>query len=425
MLYSLYDMKTQAMAPFLQGARIARSVFSHPANPWAWTMQGRMVSAGVNVLESLVNERQKPEWHIPFVKIDGEKIQVYHEIVMDSPFCALRRFSLQKQFKTKRKAIFLLAPMSGHYATLLRDTVRRLLVDADIYITDWHNARNVPLSAGNFGLSDYIKILIESLEKIGDNSDMRARTHCIAVCQPAPLLLAATAILAAKNHKNTPQSITLMGGPIDTRAASTLVTRLAENRPLSWFKHTNIHPVPNQYKGRGRHVYPGFVQLRAFWSMNPARHNMAHWNMFKHLVRGDEESASKSQEFYNEYMAVMDVPAEFYLETIHHIFQNHSLAEGKFSYENAKVDLSAIERVGVMTVEGMLDDISAPGQTVAAHELCPNVPDAYRRQFLVEEVGHYGIFNGRKWREVIAPNILTFMNEIDQMKETNGSSCKN
>lgn len=425
MLYSLYDKKMSALEPMMNSAKITRSLLSHPSNPWSWTTQGRMVSASVDVIESLSTLRPKPQWNLDSIMIGKNEVKVKNEVIEERSFCSLRRFSLQgdlpnDQANKPRETILVLAPMSGHFATLLRDTVKRLLQNADVYITDWKDAKHVPLEEGHFGLNQYIDYIRDFLSIIGTHKDGKAGgCHCVAVCQPAPILMMATALMAEDNNPFTPRSITLMGGPIDARAASTLVTQLAENRPISWFKQNNVHVVPNRYEGSNRHVYPGFLQLRAFWSMNPARHNMAHWNIFKHLVEGDGESAEKTQGFYDEYMAVLDVTAEFYLETVYHIFQKHSLALGTMEYHNRLIDLSKIKQVGLLTVEASLDDISAPGQTIAAHALCPNIPEDMKKVFLAEGVGHYGIFNGRRWRDTIAPQIESFIQEINLKFQNN------
>ncbi|MFK7866658.1 MAG: polyhydroxyalkanoate depolymerase [Alphaproteobacteria bacterium] len=419
MLYTLHDMKQGVLEPMMLGAKTSRQIFNHPANPWAWTLQARMMNAGMDVMESLSKSRGKPEWDLNKITHDGKEYAVEQTVVDHKAFCELRKFSLKRDAAAKqpaaRKQIFVLAPMSGHFSTLLRDTIKRLLVDADVFITDWFDAKHVPLDQGRFGVEEYILYIQAFLETIGPHQDGKdGGCHGIAVCQPAPLLLAATALMAANNSPYTPRTITLMGGPVDASAAPTLVTQLAENRPISWFEHHNVHHVPARYEGAGRRVYPGFLQLRAFWSMNPARHNMAHWNMFKHLIKGNDDSAERTQDFYNEYMAVLDVTAEFYLETVHHIFKKHSLRDGTMTVGDQKIDLAAIEKVGILTVEGELDDISAPGQTMAAHALCPNVKSDYKKNILVEKAGHYGIFNGRKWRDHVAPAIIDFMGMMDQ-----------
>lgn len=413
-MYSLYDIEHQAAEPFMRYSKMLHSSVSNPLNPLSWTLAGRMVGAGIEVFDSLTSVRGKPEWQINTVKIKGQQQAIAQTVLQDLPFAEIRRFSLAKADASRPAPVLIVAPMSGHYATLLRDTVRRILEERDVIITDWKNARDVPLEHGNFGVNHYMDYIHYALEAIGPHQEGGGGAHAIAVCQPAPLLLAMSAVLAEDQSPVTPRSLTLMGGPVNTRAASTLVTQLAENRPLSWFRHQNIHRVPARYEGSGRLVYPGFLQLIAFWSMNPARHGGAHWKMFKQLVRGDDESAERTRDFYDEYMAVLDVTGEFYLETVNLIFQKHSLPKCEFRYHrNRLVKPSSLTKTGLLTIEGELDDISAPGQTIGAHELCPQIPDAWQEHILQKGVGHYGIFNGRRWREAIAPRILDFMARID------------
>ena len=413
MLYAMHDLRQRVLAPVFANARLASSLISHPANPLSYTPQVRMMNAGLEVMQSLWEERKKPEWGIEQISMDGKTYPVIQEVVEDKEFCQLLKFHIPSRRKPRK--ILVLAPLSGHFSTLLRDTVKRLLQDSEVYITDWKDAKHVPLDAGRFGLEDYLGYIIDFLTRIEPiNDKIGGGVHAMAVCQPAPLLLAAVAILNARKSVVTPRSMILMGGPVDTKASPTLVTQLAENRPLSWFKQHNIHTVPRHFAGEGRAVYPGFMQLRAFWSMNPARHNMAHWNMFQHLVRGDGDNADKTRDFYDEYMAVLDVTEEFFIETIDHIFQRRTLISGNMDYQGEKLDCKAITHTALLTIEGELDDISAPGQTLAAHAMCPNIPAHHKHHLLVDKVGHYGIFNGRRWRTQIAPKIIDFMDVIDK-----------
>jgi len=300
--------------------------------------------------------------------------------------------------------VLLVAPMSGHHATLLRGTVQDM-IDAglEVFITDWRDARIVPLVYGDFDLGSYVQTVAKFLQHLGPE------THVVAVCQPAPAVVAAVSLLAARNDPAQPRSMTLMGGPVDTRAAPTIVTRLAQEHSIHWFERHVIDTVPPWHPGAFRRVYPGFVQLAAFISMNPDRHVEAHRRMFEHLVKGDDDSAAAHRRFYDEYLAVMDVPASYYLETVETFFQKHDLARGRMRVRGELVDPTSIQRTALMTVEGELDDISAPGQTIAAHTMCASIPSSRRAQYLQEGVGHYGIFNGRKWRTEILPRIKSFI----------------
>lgn len=410
MLYSLHDARNRALAPVRLMAEATRMTFGHPLHPMSWTPFGRMVAAGSGVMESLLAERGKPEWGIDRVTSEGETYNVRIKPVLEKPFGDLVRFS-KVGMKSKQPRILLVSPMSGHYATLLRDTVRALLRENEVWITDWADAAQVPKSKGRFGVADYMQYLMDFLAHLGEEDDRPV--HVMAVCQPAPLVLATVAVMAEEKSPHCPASMILMGGPVDTRAAGTVVTQVAENRPMSWFKNNVIHRVPPRFPGANRKVYPGFLQLRAFWSMNPARHAGAHWKMFKHLSKGDGDSAERTRAFYDEYMAVADVAADFFLETVDHVFRQHSIPKGEFEFKGRRVNPAAIDAVGLMTVEGELDDISAPAQTEAAHDICPNIPEALRDHLLQPEVGHYGIFNGRRWREIIAPRIGEFVRRME------------
>jgi len=411
MLYSLHDARNQAMAPVRLMAEATRLTFVNPFHPMSWTPMGRMLAAGSGVVESLLAERGKPDWDIDSVTSGGKDYPVSIDVATERPFGDLVHFR-KVGSRAVQPRVLLVAPMSGHFATLLRDTVRAMLNEHDVWITDWRDAAEVPLEEGTFGLEDYISYVMDFLGHLHEEAPDRP-VHVMAVCQPAPLVLAATALLADAKAPQTPASMILMGGPVDTGAAPTAVTRMAENRSMSWFRRHVIHHVPARFPGTNRQVYPGFLQLRAFMSMNPARHAGAHWTMFRHLSRGDGESAERTQAFYDEYMSVADVPADFFLETVDHVFKRRSLANGTLTWNGTRVRPEAITDIGLMTIEGELDDISAPAQTEAAHDICPSIPEALREHLMQPNVGHYGIFNGRRWREEICPQIGTFIRRIE------------
>ena len=322
MLYSLYDAKNQALSPFRMMAEATRISFTNPWNPWAYTPFGRALAAGSDVMESIMRERAKPAWGVDWVTIEGEVYPVEREIVRARPFCELVHFKRVGAEKRNDPKILLVAPMSGHFATLLRGTVQALIQDHEVYVTDWVDAAQVPVEDGHFGMDEYIDYLLDFMRYLAPNLNV------MAVCQPAPVTLAAVSLLAQHEDTAQPDTMTLMGGPIDPRAASTVVTQLADNRTMGWFESHCVHRVPARFAGANRRVYPGFLQLRAFLSMNPARHTSAHLKMFNHLIEGDGESASAHRKFYDEYLAVMDTPAEFYLDTIKEIFKECSSAAG-------------------------------------------------------------------------------------------------
>lgn len=350
-----------------------------------------MISASADVFGSVAKRRGKPAWNI----------DAACDVIDERPFCRLVRFSRDRGYDVPK--MLLVAPMSGHHATLLRGTVEALVLEHDVFVTDWIDARDVPLSAGVFNLDTYIDYIMSYLRLLGPH------VHAMAVCQPAPAVLAAVALLAADNDPAQPRSMTLMGGPVDAQLSPTAPTKLAESRSIEWFDRELTTTLPPYYKGAGRRVYPGFMQLGAFLSMNPKRHIDAHISMYNELVRGDGESAGNRQRFYDEYMSVMDVTAEYFLQTIETVFQQHSLPRGTLRWHGQLVDPSAIRSTALLTVEGELDDISAPAQTYAAHTLCSSLPADRHDHLLQRGVGHYGIFNGRRWRENIAPYIGAFV----------------
>ncbi|WP_377299064.1 polyhydroxyalkanoate depolymerase [Rhizobium sp. SGZ-381] len=403
MFYQLYELNHAAMAPFRASTEAMRFLYDNPLNPFAKTTMGRTYAAGLEVFERMTRRYGKPEFGLPFTTVDGETVAVTEKVVWAKPFCDLLHFerALPKERQADPK-ILVVAPMSGHYATLLRGTVEALMQGADVYITDWQDARNVPVTEGLFDLDDYIDYIIEMLHHLGPD------THVVGVCQPSVPVLAAAAVMEAAGDPLAPASMTLMGGPIDTRINPTAVNQLAQDRPLKWFKDNVIMTVPWPQAGFMRPVYPGFLQLSGFMSMNLDRHVVAHKEFFQHLVKNDGESAEKHRDFYDEYLAVMDLTAEFYLQTVDTVFIKHSLPKGEMMHRSVKVDTAAIRNVALLTIEGENDDISGIGQTKAAQTICPNIPDSLREHYMQPDVGHYGVFNGSRFRREIAPRILAF-----------------
>ena len=363
----------------------------------------RSLAAAHEVFARLRTTHARPDYGISEVESAGQRWAVHEERVMSTPFGTLLRF--RKEGAPEQPRVLLVAPMSGHFATLLRDTVRTLLQDHDVYITDWHNARDVPLKHGVFGLDDYIEHLIRFLDRMGPGS------HVVAICQPCVPALAATALMAQDAHPAQPRSLTLMAGPIDCRVNPTLVNDLATERPLSWFEENMIHTVPWPQKGWGRKVYPGFVQLTAFMSMNRERHEQAFVDMYHAIAAGDHDKVAQSKAFYEEYFAVADLPGEFYLETVGKVFQRYELATGELMWRGTKVEPSAIRRTALLTVEGERDDICSIGQTVAAQDLCTAVRPYWRQHHVQTGVGHYGVFSGRRWQNEIYPRVRDLIHQ--------------
>jgi poly(3-hydroxybutyrate) depolymerase len=390
-LYELYDAAHLAALPARLTALTSKALFANPFSPMSYTTTGRMARAAADVYDGFTQRRSKPAWNVAAAM----------DVIDDRPFCRLVRFTRERAGTVPR--VLLVAPLSGHHATLLRDTVATLVADHDVYVTDWVDARDVPLEAGSFGLDDDIAYVVDYLRMLGPD------VHVVAVCQPAPAVLSAVALLAAANDDAQPRTMTLMGGPIDTRVAPTKPTEFAGSRPLEWFAQNVIATVPSWYRGAGRRVYPGFLQLAAFMSMNAERHFNAHVDIFRSLVRGDDDSAQKKQAFYDEYLAVMDVDAAYYLDTVDKVFQSHALPLGRMTWRGEPVEPAAIRRTALLTIEGELDDISAPGQTFAAHALCRGLPAALHDHYLQLGAGHYGIFSGSRWRTEIAPRIAAFV----------------
>lgn len=400
-LYQLHEWQHQMIAPLSMMARFSKWFNHNPLNPLSYTPVGRNIAAGSELFERITRRYGKPEFGITEVKVAGKTVPVHEEVAHEAAFCNLIRF--KKSTTAKQPKLLIVAPMSGHYATLLRGTVQDLLPHSDVYITDWLDMRDVPVYEGKFDLDDYIQYVINYLRMMGPE------VHVLAVCQPAVPVMAAVSIMAANKDPKAPRSMTLIGGPIDTREAPTEVNRTAKERPLEWFEQHVITRVPANYPGFMRRVYPGFIQLSGFISMNLDRHIDAHLELFNHLVEGDGESVETHKKFYNEYLSVMDISAEFYLQTIDVVFQRHALPRGDMKWRGQKVDPSAITKTALLTLEGEKDDISGVGQTKAAHKLCTNLPASKQQYYMQKGVGHYGIFNGRRFREHVVPVIVKFM----------------
>ncbi|HAD25694.1 MAG TPA: polyhydroxyalkanoate depolymerase [Alphaproteobacteria bacterium] len=405
MLYHAYELGHAAIAPMRAAMRASRYSLLHPSNPMRFTPFAHTATAAIDVLDGLTRRYDKPEFGLDSVTIDGRKVPVEEQIVYRKPFGQLKYFARQFKNRTQRDdpKLLIVAPMSGHYATLLRGTVAAMLPDHEVYITDWRDARMAPVSEGHFDLDDYIDYIIEFLRVIG------ADTHVLAVCQPGVPVLMAVALMAAEDNPYQPPTMTLMGSPIDARQSPTEPNVLATERPLSWFEHNLITHVPLPNPGFMRRVYPGFLQLSGFMSMNLDRHLNAHRELFASLVRGDGDSAEAHRTFYDEYLSVMDLTAEFYLMTVSEVFQKFSLAKGEATHRGRPVRPDKITKTALMTVEGELDDISGIGQTQAAHELCKNIPPEKQLDYIQKGVGHYGVFNGSRWRTEISPRIKDFI----------------
>jgi poly(3-hydroxybutyrate) depolymerase len=405
MLYDAYEVQRSLLAGASKLAGLGAGWLNNPANPWGYNSMGPLVAASLEVFAHAAAPRGKPEFGIESVHVRGKDVPVNEEILLRKPFGQLKHF-YREGIETGPR-LLIVAPMSGHYATLLRGTVERLLPSFDVYITDWRDAKLVPLSEGSFDLDDYVDYLIEFLELIGTKTG--ERPHMLAVCQPSVPAFAATALMDEDKNPHRPKTLTMMGGPIDTRKAPTAVNTLATQRPFAWFEQNVIATVPMIYPGAGRKVYPGFLQLAGFMTMNLGSHLISHWEMFKHLVVGDDESAQATQKFYDEYRSVCDMTAEFYLQTIEVVFQQHQLPEGQMEHRGRLVRPDAIRDTALLAIEGERDDISGIGQTKAALDITTKLPKAKKEYLLAEDVGHYGIFNGRKWREKIAPVVEKFI----------------
>jgi poly(3-hydroxybutyrate) depolymerase len=397
MLYQAYQLHSDVSSPLRFMSQIGSAAFGFD-NADGGVM--RKVSAALDVFSRLRLTHSRPDYAIDAVTLDLETVTVQEELVLDMPFGSLLHFKKNQGVNLENQPkVLLVAPLSGHFATLLRETARTLLQDHDVYITDWLNARDVPLAQGAFGLDDYIDHMIRFMETIGPGS------HVVAVCQPCVAALAATAIMAEDDNPCQPRSLTLMAGPVDCRVNPTAVNELANSKPIDWFEKNLISRVPLPHAGFMRRVYPGFVQLSAFMSMNPERHKQAFVDLYRHLVGGEHDRAHGIKTFYDEYLAVNDLPAEFYLETIVKVFQTYDLAKGELMYRGRRVDTKAIRRTALMTIEGERDDICAVGQTVAAQDLCSSIRPYLKNHHVQTGVGHYGVFSGKKWNQQIYPRV--------------------
>jgi poly(3-hydroxybutyrate) depolymerase len=414
MLYQLHEWQRAFLGPVSHYAEASARLLTDPSSPLAQLPGAQRMAAGYELIHRLGKDYEKPAFDIHSItNPQGNQIAIIERIDLETPFCQLRRF---KRFsddpetieKMKSEpAVLVVAPLSGHHATLLRDTVRTLLLDHKVYITDWIDARMVPASAGPFHLDDYVATIEHFIRHIGAES-----LHVISVCQPTVPVLAAISLMAARGEA-TPRSMTMMGGPIDPRRSPTSVNNLATQQPLSWFKGNVIHTVPVNYPGHGREVYPGFLQHAGFVAMNPGRHLSSHWDFYLNLLRGDEDDAAAHRKFYDEYNAVLDMPAEYYLDTISTVFQQFLLPRGLWEVNGERVDPTTIKRTSLLTIEGELDDISGIGQTEAAHDLCTGIPASRRAHRVIQGAGHYGIFSGRRWRETVYPQIRDFIRRSD------------
>ena len=416
MLYQLYETQRSFMEPFAELAQAASKLYSNPLNPASQTPLAQRVSAGYALMHRLGKDYVKPEFGIRTVKVNGVDVAIHERVEIDKPFCELRRFKrfsddpATLQALKAQPPVLIVAPLSGHYATLLRDTVRTMLQDHKVYITDWKNARLVPLSDGEFHLDDYVNYVQEFIRHI---QAIYGNCHVMSVCQPTVPVLAAVSLMASRGEK-TPLSMTMMGGPIDARRSPTSVNNLATNKSFEWFENNVIYRVPPNFPGAGRRVYPGFLQHTGFVAMNPDRHASSHYDYFKDLIKGDGASAEAHRKFYDEYNAVLDMDADYYLETIKTVFQDFKLVHGTWDVKGVdgkleRVRPQDIKNTALLTVEGELDDISGSGQTRAAQDLCSNIPKNDRQHLEVEGAGHYGIFSGRRWREVVYPQVTAFI----------------
>ena len=414
MLYQIHEWQRSLLGPLSYFAQANARMLNDNSSPFAQLPSAQRMAAGYELIHRLGKDYEKPEFDLHTATAHDHEIAMIERIALAKPFCQLKRF---KRFsddpatieKMKNDPVVLVvAPLSGHHATLLRDTVRTLLRDHKVYITDWVDARMVPTAAGTFGLDDYIAYIEAFIRHIGAGS-----LHVISVCQPTVPVLAAVSLMAARGE-DTPRSLTMMGGPIDPRCSPTSVNNLATTQPLAWFKGNVIHTVPPNYPGHGREVYPGFLQHAGFIAMNPGRHLSSHWDFYQDLLRGDLDDAESHRKFYDEYNAVLDMPAEFYLDTIDKVFQQFLLPRGLWDVAGERVNPAAIRRSALLTIEGELDDISGLGQTRAAHDLCSGIPATRRAHQVIAGAGHYGIFSGRRWRETVYPQVRDFIRKFDR-----------
>jgi poly(3-hydroxybutyrate) depolymerase len=409
MLYQLFETQRALLSPFSEFAAASAKLYSHPLSPFAHTPMAQRLSAGLDLMHRLAKDYEKPEFDIKTVEVDGVDVAVQELVALEKPFCRLLRFkrytddpAVLSRMKDQ-PTVLVVAPLSGHHSTLLRETVKQLLKSHKVYITDWTDARMVPLDVGPFHLDDYIAYVQEFIRHVGG-----ADSHVISVCQPTVPVLAAISLMASRGEA-TPRSMTMMGGPIDARKSPTAVNNLAMNRSYSWFENNVIYRVPTNFPGAGRAVYPGFLQHTGFVAMNPDRHLTSHYDYFLDLVRGDDEGAEAHRRFYDEYNAVLDMPAEYYLDTIKTVFQDFALVNGTWEVDGQLVRPQDITTTALLTVEGELDDISGAGQTRAAHDICSGVPKQHQYHYDAIGAGHYGIFSGRRWRDNVYPQVRDFI----------------
>jgi poly(3-hydroxybutyrate) depolymerase len=413
MLYQWYETQRALMAPFSEFASASAKLYNHPLSPFTHTPLSQRISAGLDLMHRLAKDYEKPQFGINTATVGGIEVAVQQRVALQKPFCRLLRFKrftdnpAALEMMKSQPTVLVVAPLSGHHSTLLRDTVRSLLHDHKVFITDWTDARMVPAEAGPFHLDDYVAYVQEFIRHVGTHA------HVISVCQPTVPVLAAVSLMASRGEP-TPVTMTMMGGPIDARKSPTAVNNLAMEKSHQWFENSVIYRVPQNYPGAGRRVYPGFLQYSGFVAMNPDRHVNSHYDYFLDLVRGDEESAESHREFYDEYNAVLDMPAEYYLDTIKRVFQEFALVNGTWTVDGQQVRPQDIRGTALLTIEGELDDISGAGQTKAALDLCSGIPAEHRFHYDVEGAGHYGIFSGRRWREMVYPRVRSFIADYDK-----------
>ncbi|NMD08539.1 MAG: polyhydroxyalkanoate depolymerase [Phyllobacteriaceae bacterium] len=404
MLYHFYEMNHAAMAPMRSAAEAGAAFWENTSNPLSQTVFGRSAAASLHLFERMTRRYGKPEFGITETFVGNKTVAIHQENVWSMPFCNLVHFRKADGAIAKhQEKVLIVAPMSGHYATLLRNTVEGMLPTHDVYISDWADARNVPLAAGKFDLDDYTDYVINMLHHLGE------RAHVMAVCQPSVPVMAAVSLMSERDDALAPKSMILMGGPIDPRRNPTGVNKLAESKGKDWFRKNVIMTVPFPLPGMGRMVYPGFLQLTGFMTMNLDRHMTAHRDLFWHLVEGDGDSADKHRDFYDEYMSVMDLTAEFYLQTVERVFVHHDLPSGTYAYRGHLIAPETVTKTALLTVEGEKDDISGVGQTEAAHDILTGLPKDMKQQYLQKGVGHYGVFSGSRFRKEVVPVISTFI----------------
>jgi poly(3-hydroxybutyrate) depolymerase len=421
MLYQIFEAQRSLMEPFADFAQAAAKLYSNPLTPFGQNPFSQRVSASYELVYRLWKDYEKPSFDIKTVEVDGIDVVIHESVEVDKPFCELRRF---KRFSddpatlTKLKAqpvVLIVAPLSGHYATLLRDTVTSMLKDHKVFITDWKNARTVPLSEGEFHLDDYVNYVQDFIRHL---QGLYGNCHVVSVCQPTVPVLAAVSLMASRGEV-TPWTMTMMGGPIDARKSPTAVNNLAMNKSYAWFENNVIYRVPTSFPGAGRRVYPGFLQHTGFVAMNPDRHLSSHYDYFKHLIAGDDAGAEAHRKFYDEYNAVLDMDADYYLDTIRTVFQDFALVDGTWDVISDDGDLERvrpedIQNTALLSIEGELDDISGAGQTEAVHGLCPGVPKTRQKHIEVKGAGHYGIFSGRRWRESVYPQVRDYIARFNE-----------